>query len=150
MSYRSSKKAKSYFCSAIKRFSAHNFDASICIYSSISIGAELLVIKKNPSKTQEKSIEIPSSGVFPQIQQDLSVLLSGVCLNFQGLELLEYVEPRVQQSSVTVSDNYRDKGKHLTAFVFKSDTPHLNTSHDYLPEPTRFHSISEPLHKHFY
>jgi len=78
------------------------------------------------------------------------VLLSGVCLNFQGLELLEYVEPRVQQSSVTVSDNYRVKGKHLTKFVFKSDTPHLNTSHDYLLVSTRFHSLSETVHRQFY
>lgn len=78
------------------------------------------------------------------------MLLSGVCLNFQGLELLAYVEPQVQQSSVTVSDNYRDKGKHLTKFVFKSDTSHRNASHDYLLAPTRFHSLSQTVHRHFY
>ena len=48
----------------------------------------------------------PSSGAFPQIQWDFLVLLSDVCLNFQGPGLLENVEPRVQQSSVTVSDNH--------------------------------------------
>lgn len=47
----------------------------------------------------------PSSGVFPQIQWDFLVLLSGVCLNFQDPGLLENVEPRVQQSSAIVSDN---------------------------------------------
>lgn len=78
------------------------------------------------------------------------MLLSGVCLNFQGLELLEYVEPRVQQSSVTVSDNYRDKGKHLTKFVFKSEPPNLNTSHDYLLVSNRFHSLYETDGRHFY
>lgn len=59
-------------------------------------------------------IAIPSSGDFPQIQWDLSVLLSRVCLNSQDLGLLEFAEPRVLQSFVTVSDNYRDKGKQLT------------------------------------
>lgn len=57
---------------------------------------------------------IPSSGVSPQIQWDFLVLLSDVCLNFQDPGLLENVEPRVQQSSAIVSDNYRDKEKYLT------------------------------------
>lgn len=43
---------------------------------------------------------------FPQIQWDFLVFLSDVCLNFQSLGLLENAEPRVQQSSLTVSGNH--------------------------------------------
>lgn len=73
-----------------------------------------VIIKYISINRERFSLYIPSSGVFPQIQWDFLELLSGVCLNFQGPGLLENVEPRVQQSSVTVSDNYRDKEKHLT------------------------------------
>ena len=69
------------------------------------------VITKYISINLKSGQNIPSSGVFPQIQWDFLVLLSDVCLNFQGPGLRENAGLRVQQLSVTVSDNYRDKKK---------------------------------------
>ena len=81
------------------------------ILNSIHIKRINKVITKYISINLKSGQNIPSSGVFPQIQWDFLVLLSDVCLNFQGPGLLENAGLRVQQLSVTVSDNYRDKKK---------------------------------------
>jgi hypothetical protein len=74
----------------------------------------LLNYQKNMNKCLKKYQCVPSSGVFPQTQWGFLVLLSGVFLNFPDLGLLENAELQVQQLSVAVSDNYRDKENHLT------------------------------------
>lgn len=72
------------------------------------------------------------------------MLLSDVCLSFQGPGLLENVEPRVQQSSVTVSDNYRDKKKnHSLKFSSYNNKLKKSSSRDLLLSHTVFVRLPE-------